>query len=362
MRREATIRTGRKDRPIIQLPSVALRAAVVVGVTVVLVGMILFRLWFLQILSGHVYVREANDNRLRSVKVVAPRGVILDRSGKVLVDNRAGLAIGIRPMDVPHGQLAGLIGRLAKVLHMSVADVRKELDLHRGYPYDLAVVKEDVSKKVVFFIREHQLSFPGVEVQQSYLRGYPYGSLAAHVLGYLGEILSDDLKLPRYRTYAPGDVIGVAGVEYTYDRWLRGRDGSLKIEVDAMGRPKTGSLPVGGRAAQPGDNLQLTIDAKVQQAAERALVAGIDLAHQGELGGERRRRGGPGRAYGRGAGSGQQPDLRPGHLGGWHQAQGQPGYRPRAPTRRCSIARSRRRKGSGLRSRRSMPSPASRRG
>ncbi len=114
VRRDGPIRTGRKDRPIIQLPSVALRAAVVVGVTVVLVGVILFRLWFLQILSGHVYVREANDNRLRPVKVVAPRGAILDRNGKVLVDNRAGLAIGIRPMDVPHGQLAGVIGRLAQ--------------------------------------------------------------------------------------------------------------------------------------------------------------------------------------------------------------------------------------------------------
>ncbi len=188
VRREGPIRTGRKDQPLIQPPSVALRAAVVVGVTVVLVGMILFRLWFLQILSGHVYVREANDNRLRTIKVVAPRGVILDRTGKVLVDNRAGLAIGIRPMDVPHGQLAGVIERLGKVLHMSSHDVREQLDLHKGYPYDLAVVKEDVTKKVVSYILEHQLSFPGVEVQQSYLRNYPYGSLAAHVLGYLGEI------------------------------------------------------------------------------------------------------------------------------------------------------------------------------
>ena len=281
IRREGPLRTGRKDKPIIQLPSVALRAAMVVGVTVVLVGMILFRLWFLQILSGHTYVREANDNRLRSVKVVAPRGVILDRNGKVLVDNRAGLAIGIRPMDVPHGQLAGVVRRLSKVLHMSSGEVRKQLELHTGYPYDLAVVKDDVSKKVVSYILEHQLSFPGVEVQQSYLRDYPYGSLAAHVLGYLGEISPEQLKLPRYRTYAAGDEIGVAGVEYTYDRWLRGRDGSLKIQVDAMGRPKTGSLPIGGRAPEPGDNLQLTIDAKVQHAAERALLAGINLAHQG---------------------------------------------------------------------------------
>ena len=96
--------------------------------------MILFRLWFLQILSGHVYVREANDNRLRTVKVVAPRGVILDRNGKVLVDNRAGLAIGIRPMDVPHGQLAGVIERLGKVLHMSSHDVRQTAGPAQGLP------------------------------------------------------------------------------------------------------------------------------------------------------------------------------------------------------------------------------------
>ena len=90
----------------------------------------------------------------------------------------------------------------------------RQLDLHKGYPYDLVVVKEDVSKKVVSYILEHQLSFPGVEVQQSYLRDYPYGDLAAHVLGYLGEIIARRAQAaPVPHAMRPGDVIGVAGVE-----------------------------------------------------------------------------------------------------------------------------------------------------
>ena len=104
-RRDRPIRTGRRDKPIIQLPSVALRVAIMVGIAVVLFAIILFRLWFLQILSGQQFVVQANDNRLRSVKLVAPRGAITDRNGEVIVANRPGLAVGVRLMDVPAGQL-----------------------------------------------------------------------------------------------------------------------------------------------------------------------------------------------------------------------------------------------------------------
>jgi penicillin-binding protein 2 len=101
VRRERPIRTGRPDQPLLLTPSIALRVAVLVGIAVVLVAIILFRLWFLQILSAGRYVDQANDNRLRSVEIVAPRGAIVDRDGTVIVENRPGLAIGIRPMDIP---------------------------------------------------------------------------------------------------------------------------------------------------------------------------------------------------------------------------------------------------------------------
>jgi penicillin-binding protein 2 len=121
-RRDRPIRTGRRDKPIVQLPSIALRVAVIVGIAAVMFGIVLFRLWFLQILSGQDFVAQANDNRLRSVKLVAPRGTIVDRKGAVIVDNRPGRAVGIRLMDVPEGELDREILRLARVLKMSQQD------------------------------------------------------------------------------------------------------------------------------------------------------------------------------------------------------------------------------------------------
>ena len=291
VRRDRPIRTGRRDRPVIQLPSVALRVAVLVGVAVLLFGIILFRLWFLQILSGQEYVAEANDNRLRNVKVVAPRGAILDRDGDVIVENRPGLAVGIRPMDVPAGELGLTVKRLAKVLKMRPAKVRdrlekhsdltfEQLDQHIGPGFDLVIVKEDVGFGVVSYLSEHQQAFPGVEIQKNYLRSYVQGDLAAHILGHTGEISGEQLKEKRFKGYSAGDIVGQDGVEWAYDRWLRGRDGVSKIEVDALGRPKSHDPVPGGRLPEPGDSLVLTIDDEVQQKTEEALKYGLNLAHR----------------------------------------------------------------------------------
>ena len=280
-RRERPIRTGRRDKPIIQLPSIALRVAIMVGIAVVLFGIILFRLWFLQVLNGQQFVAEANNNRLRSVKIVAPRGTIVDRNGKVIVENRPGLAVGIRPMDVPAGQMPALESNLAKVLKMPAGKVQRHLNEQAriGLPYDLVIIKEDVGRNVVSYLLEHDQSFPGVEIQQNYLRDYPDGSLAAQILGNVGEISATELKEQRFKGYAAGDVVGQAGLEWSYDRWLRGLDGVAEVEVDAMGRPKAHAPVPGGRLPQPGDTLVTTIDAKVQAAAEKALVKGIEIAH-----------------------------------------------------------------------------------
>jgi penicillin-binding protein 2 len=297
-RRGRPIRTGRRDKPIIQLPSVALRVAIMVGIAVVLFAIILFRLWFLQILSGQQFVVQANDNRLRSVKIVAPRGTITDRNGEVIVQNRPGLAVGMRLMDVPAGQLDSEVVGLAGVLHMKPGKVRTDIVDHlrpswpAGVPVgwravvdgkvaslDLVVVKEDAKRKVVSYLLEHRFSFPGVEIQKNYLRDYPQGDLAAQLLGNLGEINKDQLREKRFKGYAPGDIVGYSGLEWSYDRWLRGRDGVAKVEVDAHGQPKAHAPVPGGRLPEPGDTLMTTIDAKVQAKAEEALAKGIDLAH-----------------------------------------------------------------------------------
>jgi penicillin-binding protein 2 len=273
-------RDRRRERRVVSTPSIALRVAVIVGIAVVAFGVVLFRLWFLQVLGGQEFRRLSDDNRLRSVRLVAARGVILDRSGTILVANRPGLAIGIRPMDVPEGQLAAIVGRLAPVLHMTPAAVKVQLHNNSGQVYDVAVIKRDVSKAAVSYILEHQLSLPGVEVQSDYLRAYPQGDLAAQVLGYLGEISGAQLKQQKFHGNTPGDVIGESGVEYAYDRWLRGRDGKTRIEVDSMGRPRHPGQLAGGQLPKPGDNLVLSIDSEVQKAAQRALRYGIEIAHQ----------------------------------------------------------------------------------
>ena len=301
-RRDRPIRTGRRDKPIIQLPSIALRVAVIVGIAAVMFGIVFFRLWFLQILSGQEFVAQANDNRLKSVKIVAPRGSIVDRNGKVIVDNRPGLAVGIRLMDVPDGELDPLVRRLARVLKMRPAVIRAEIIDHlepgwpsgeeappltwenvvagKGVSLELVVIKEDVGKRrVVPYILEHTRQFPGVEIQRNYLRSYPLGDMAAQVLGHLGEVSAEQLKDRHFKGYSAGDVVGQDGLEWTYDEWLRGHDGVARIEVDAFGRPKQTDAVPGGRMKEPGDTLVTTIDAKVQAAAEEALRQGISLAH-----------------------------------------------------------------------------------
>ncbi len=299
-RRDRPIRTGRRDKPIIQLPSIALRVAVILGIAAVLFGIVFFRLWFLQILSGQEFVAQANDNRLTTVKVVAPRGTIVDRHGETIVDNRPGRAVGIRLMDVPEGQLDSLVLRLSRVVKMRPSEMRTEIMDHlkpswpigegapaftwenvvlgKGVSLDLVVVKQDVGMKVVSYILEHIQSFPGVETPSEYLRSYPQGEMAAQLLGHLGEVSADQLETQHFKGYNGGDVVGYDGLEYTYDKWLRGRDGVARIEVDAFGRPKQ-TDPVGGRMPDPGDTLVTTIDSKVQAAAEQALRTGISLAH-----------------------------------------------------------------------------------
>ncbi len=298
-RRERPIRTGRRDKPIIHLPSIALRVAVVIGIAAVLLGVVLFRLWFLQILSGEEFEAQANNNRLRSMKVAAPRGAIVDRHGEVIVENRPGLAVGVRLMDVPEGELDAQVVRLGRVLRTRPAAIRTRIKDHlrpswpleipltwenivagRGVSLDLIVVKEDVGKRVVSYLLERTDSFPGVEIHKNYLRSYPQGRLAAHVLGNLGEVSREQLKDQHFKGYKAGDVVGQAGLEWTYDKWLRGRDGIAKIEVDAFGQPKQSDPVSGGRLPEPGHTLVTTIDGKVQAAAERALREGISLAYR----------------------------------------------------------------------------------
>src|SRR5262245_45329096 len=259
----------------------ALRIAVFGGFAVVLFGVLFFCLWRLQIIDGSTYLAEAKNNRTRSYRVSAPRGETLDRNGKVLVANRTSLALQVNPRKLPldearrHAELA----RLAALTHTTLPRLRKtmheELKLAPAAPVTL---RREVGNYLVYYLQENQERFPGVEVQRVFVRSYPHGTLAAHVLGTVGEIDEEELEEPRYRGLQPGDYIGQEGVEDTYDGYLRGKPGLTRVQVDALGQP----TPNGRLLSVPpvsGDDLQLSIDSRGQEAGE------AELADTGVLGG-----------------------------------------------------------------------------
>jgi len=245
-------------------------------VVFVLFGALLSRLWFLQVLAAERYGDLAEVNRVRQVVVEAPRGRIIDRKGRVLVRNRAAWAITVKLSELTdRDQRETVLDRLARLLGVKRAKIDERLRDYTGSPLRGVPVAEDVPADTLFYLAEHGDSFPGVAPEVVALREYPYGKLAAHVLGYVGEVSSDELRSSRFRGLQQGDMVGKAGVELTYDRFLRGRDGVQDFEVNAAGRV---IRSLGGRQPVPGMDLRLSIDAEVQTQAERSLFDGMRLA------------------------------------------------------------------------------------
>lgn len=259
------------DRP--QGSRLSLRIAVLGGVAVALFGILFFRLWNLQVLSGDKYLAEAKNNRTRSFKVIAPRGDILGREGKVLVDNRSALALQLNTSKLPEdpaGERAEL-ARIGALVHMNLRQVRRKIaeeeEVAAGAPVTL---RQDVNFDLIAYIEENQSMFPGVAVQRVFVRHYPHGTLAAHVLGSVGEVSEEELE--EDKSLEPGEMVGKGGVETTYDKYLRGQSGLTKIQVNALGEPTPGGHLV-EVPPTPGENLKLTIDPAVQEAGESALAA-----------------------------------------------------------------------------------------
>jgi len=260
-----------RERPL--LPAqFALRIAVLSGIALVMFSIIFFRLWYLQVLSGDKYLKQAENNQVREITVRAPRGEILDRKGNVLVENRTALALQLLPPELPQSQrrLDDELSRLGKVIGMSPDEIREQIRKQtKDLPANPVTLKRDVGYDLVYYLRENQAEYPGVSVDRVYVRRYPHGSLAAHVLGYVREVSEDQLKEPRYQGLQPGDQVGQSGVESTYDSVLRGTNGMSRVQVDAQGTP-TGRV-LSQVQPRPGDNLLLTIDSDVQAAGEAAL-------------------------------------------------------------------------------------------
>jgi penicillin-binding protein 2 len=261
-------------------PQLALRIAILGVVALGAFAVLFFRLWALQVLSGPQYLRAALDNQLRSVRIEAPRGQILDRNGDPLVNNIPGTAVQLYPADLPDTWEArkAELKRLSKVLNVPVLEILHAIKRRGNDPITPVVVREDVKRTApINYLYEHMQEFPGVRVTPTFLRGYPRSSTAAQVLGYVNEISADQLKQLKSKGYAAGDKIGEAGVEASYDSYLRGQAGLAQLRVDSLGRPR--SQLETKREAAPGETIRLTLDLNLQRAAERALVYGINKAH-----------------------------------------------------------------------------------
>ena len=252
-----------------------LRLAIVGIVALSLFAALFARLYFLQVLASPEYKLAAEANQVRIVPEPAPRGRILDRNGKVLVENRASNVVAIdRSKVVDEEQRNDTLTRLSVVLGVTPDVLRERYEDRRVSPYTPVPIAEDVSEDVMVLLRERQLEFPAVVAKRVAVRTYPNGTLAAHILGYVGEVNQEEIEA-NPGEYELGDIIGKAGVERIYEDDLRGVDGEQRIEVDADGTP---IRILSRRPPVQGYDLVLSVDLDVQRVAEEALAQGLESA------------------------------------------------------------------------------------
>lgn len=255
-------------------PRIGLRLKVLAALVIAMFATLTTRLWFLQVLAAEQYRADAQDNAVRLIEVPAPRGVVKDASGRILVENRASVVITINRQALGE-ESERVLFELSELLGVPADELGSRLDDPRYYVFSPIPVAIDVPKRVAFYIKEHARSFPGVDVLEVPVREYPFGSIGAHVLGYLGQISKEKLTDPGFADYDPGDLIGVAGVEAVYERDLAGTPGLVKYRVNSAGQ-NLGLI--GNLDPVAGNDVWLTIDADTQDLAERSLRAGIQHA------------------------------------------------------------------------------------
>ncbi len=344
----SAIERGRGGDPRIPVsPQLALRVAIIGGLAMVMFGVIFFRLWYLQVLSGEQYVHKADVNRVRDLPIQAPRGQILDREGRAMVTSRTTNAVQLVPRLLPNAVTAQVLAYEKRVAPAEVA-YHEALERLKGYettlaahagrasaaqtrelrvlraaarppkvaipplpasarstrslfrrlsrvigvsprtidervvqgmtatPYADVTVKTDAGAGALTVLAERQNEFPGVVQQPVSIRAYPLGEMAAQVLGHVDQVSPEELKMSAFRGVKQGAIVGQEGLEYYYDRYLRGRPGVQRIEVNASGAPVPSALAPTLPTA--GHSLKLTLDLGLQKESEKALLKGIENA------------------------------------------------------------------------------------
>jgi len=234
----------------------------------VLTMIVLFmRLFDLQILRGDEMRKLSEQNRVRIKKILAPRGAIFDRTGKLLASTRPSFNLYIIPEDIR--DFNQTVDGISQLLNINRDEIIEKLKDARDFPSSFPVkIESDMSMDEVAKVESNKFYLPAVVIQIEPKRSYPYNTMLSHVLGYVSEINPDELKSPEYENYAVGDAIGKFGLERMYEKYLRGVDGEERVEVDASGR-EVGVLD--RKEPVSGDSLYLNIDMDVQTTVERAL-------------------------------------------------------------------------------------------
>src|SRR6202023_2806537 len=243
-----------------------------------------YGLWRLQVVQSEFYAALAEKNKTREVPILAPRGKILDRDGRIIVDNYPSFtALLLRDSTRDLSADADLI---AQGLHLDPKELRERLRKFAGTPqYQPIYLKEDITPDELAFIESHRNELPELDTIMAHRRLYPRNGFMAHLVGYVGEVTEDMLNQPQFELYAPGDVVGVSGVEKQYNSILMGKNGSRRAIVNSRGR-KVSRLDE--TPAEPGKQLKLTLDLDLQIAAEQAIegkngaIVAMD-PHTGEI-------------------------------------------------------------------------------
>jgi penicillin-binding protein 2 len=241
-----------------------------VVLTVVLLSLLVTRLWALQVLASGHYQALARADSVRLVVLPPTRGLILDRSGKVVVANQTSWSVLLDP-TVAGARESATLNRLARLLGTTRAKLDQRLRTSTSSPFAIPVA-ENAPARALFYLAEHAERFPGISTEPTAVRSYPYGSAAAQVLGYVGPVSADELKQPAYRGVLAGDNVGQAGIEQAYDQVLRGHDGLERLEVNAQGKVVR-LLSV--TQPTPGENLRMTLDIGLQRQLDGHLAKQI---------------------------------------------------------------------------------------
>jgi penicillin-binding protein 2 len=248
------------------------RLWIVQSFVVVLLALLGIRLYYLQLVRGQYYAEIAQNQRIRLLPIPAPRGNIFANDGKTALANSSPIYnVILSREDLRDRKLMSLVQPLAEALQVDADILRDRFEQIGSQPaFESILVKQDVTPADIAWVESHELEFPELRVEQQPQRRYPANGMLAHVLGYVGEISPEQLKQPSYKDKGlkPGDVIGLSGLEQTYDDYLRGKEGYRKVIVDSRGRIQDEIETV---APQAGQDLVTTIDLDLQIAAEEQL-------------------------------------------------------------------------------------------